>query len=222
MNLAYLTSRIKASLRPKNKRDFIMQMNDGGSILDVGCGNSTVVRIKQVKPRARYTGIDVGDYNQSSEAKALCHRYLIVAPERFSHEIRALETFDYIICSHNLEHCDDPFDTLDALLSRVAPGGRVYIATPSQASLRFPHRKGTLNFHDDTTHRSPIDSGRVLDVIQKNGLRLDVFIPRYRPLAMMLAGLLLEPFSAISRRNLYGTWELYGFETVIWATRPAR
>lgn len=220
MNLNQIYSYLKALPRPGNKRDFLNGIRDGASVLDVGCGNNSVLRIKAIKPNVKYTGVDIGDYNQTETAKKMCHRYLLTTDEAFTDTIRNLgENFDYVICTHNLEHCADAYGTLSACLARVAPGGSIFIATPAKETVGFPHRKGTLNFTDDTTHRTLVDPEKVLAEMEANNFELVKYFRRYQPLAMRIIGLATEPFSALMKKNLYGTWELYGFETIFWARK---
>jgi 2-polyprenyl-3-methyl-5-hydroxy-6-metoxy-1,4-benzoquinol methylase len=217
----FMINAIKTWIRPGNKRQFINEMKDGAAVLDVGCGNSTVLRIKALKPGIIYYGIDVDDYNQTPEAKAACAAYIITPGEAFAETIKKWDrTFDYIICTHNLEHCNDPYATLRALLGKVSGGGRVFIAFPSSATPDFPSRRGTLNFRDDSTHRTLIDLKMVKAIIGEAGLELETVVPRYQPTIMRLIGMLFEPASALLRRNLWGTWEFYGFETIVVARRP--
>lgn len=220
MNVHQIYSYIKALPRPGNKRDFLNTIRDGAAVLDVGCGNNSVLRIKALKPNVEYTGVDIGDYNQSESAKKMCHRYVLTTDEGFTDTIRNLgEVYDYVICTHNLEHCADPYGTLSACLACVAPGGSIFIATPAKETVGFPHRRGTLNFTDDTTHRTLIDPDRVQAELSANNFEAVKYFRRYQPLAMSALGLLTEPVSAILKKNLYGTWELYGFETIFWARK---
>ena len=88
---------------------------------------------------------------------------------------------------------------------------------PPADSVRFPHRKGTLNFFDDPTHRNVLSAARVVKVMKEEGVRPTFWAERYRPATLMVLGFILEPISALLRRNmpLGATWALYGFETVI-------
>ena len=71
MSINQIYSYLKALPRPGNKRDFLNGIRNGASVLDIGCGNSSVLRIKAIKPDVKYTGIDIGDYNQSDLAKKI-------------------------------------------------------------------------------------------------------------------------------------------------------
>ena len=83
----------------------------------------------------------------------------------------------------------------------------------------FRTGRGTLNFADDTTHRTLVDPKKVLTELEDNNFQMVKYFRRYQPLAMRIIGLAAEPFSVLMKKNLYGTWELYGFETIFWARK---
>ncbi len=47
------------------------------------------------------------------------------------------------------------------------------------------------------------------------GLKIDFISKQYRPNILKFIGFLLEPFSYFMGKNLLGTWEFWGFETII-------
>lgn len=200
---------------------FLASLPPDAAILDVGCGNDSSYRIKTCFPGMLYTGLDIGDYNQTKPI--LADRYVVTSPGRFSSTIRDFGTqFDAVISSHNLEHCDEPDETLQAMLEVVKPGGKIYLAFPCEASTDFPQRRVTLNYFDDPTHRAlPPSFEKVSQELLNGGFRLEYNVRRYRPALLWLLGLVQEPISRLIGRNLQGTWALYGFETIIWGTRAA-
>lgn len=213
----------KAFLTPHGKQAFIKTIARNGSLLDVGCGNDSPHRAKLQRPDIRYTGLDVADYHQTTPAHKYADRYVLATAERFATEIAGLTgSFNAVMSAHNLEHCLEPGAVVHAMCSQVGKGGRLYMSFPCEASVRFPSRAGTLNFNDDPTHRSPPSYAAVLAMVESSGLRVDFARRRYRPPIPFLIGLLLEPLSLVSKRvmPLRSTWALYGFETVIWASRP--
>jgi SAM-dependent methyltransferase len=213
---------LATSVRSKGKYRFIRELPADASLLDVGCGNNSPVISKALRSDVFYVGIDIEDYNQQASAESFADEYLVTARDHFWQEIARMQNrFDAAISSHNLEHCDEPEQTLRALLRAIKPGGRAYLSFPCEASVFFPHRRGTLNFHDDPSHSKCPDLSRVLSALHSEGFRTDFVAARYRPVLLALLGLLLEPLSAVLRRvmPLGSTWALYGFETVIWARR---
>ena len=210
-------------LKALGKTAFIKQIPPGGRVLDVGCGNNSPAQFKTQRPDLFYTGLDVGDYHQTVDPKQYADEYLVSTPEGFAACIAAFKgKYDAVVSSHNLEHCLDPDAVLQAMLATLKPGGRLYLAFPCEASLRFPKRAGCLNFHDDASHRAPPGYDETLRLIEAGGCRIEFARQRYRPWPLFLVGLALEPLSFALKRTmpLNSTWALYGFETVIWATRP--
>jgi SAM-dependent methyltransferase len=220
---AFFVRHIAPLARPRGKEAFLRTLQPGNRVLDVGCGNNSPIRSKQCAPLIHYIGLDVGDYNQRTESIRSADEYIITSAEDFASQIEARAgAFDATISSHNLEHCNQPERVLRAICTALKPGGRMYLSFPSEASVHFPRRKyNTLNFFDDPTHRQYPRLSQVLSIIEQSGMRIDFAIARHRPFLPMIIGLLLEPISYVTQRAMpFGTtWSLYGFETVIWATK---
>jgi SAM-dependent methyltransferase len=211
-------------LKRRGKAAFLASLEPGAKVLDVGCGNDSPVRFKSVRPDLRYVGLDVQDFNQSQSPSLVADGYIIASAERFADEIaKHPQQFDVIVSAHNLEHCNDPDAVLAAMLGALRADGRLYLAFPCEASVRFPRRRGgCLNFHDDGTHRVPPDFRKVCDYLASRRIRIDFAAQRYRPVLLFVLGLLLEPLSVVLNRIMPAgtTWALYGFESIIWATKP--
>lgn len=215
---AYVRTFVQA-LRRKSKVNFILSLRNGSKLLDVGCGNNSPSICKALRPDIYYVGLDIGDYNQVRCPSGVADEYIIAAPETFIQTIATFEhRFDALISSHNLEHCAMPYSVLIAMLKTLKPGGRIYLAFPCSASISFPSRRG-LNFYDDNTHKELLEMILVEETIKTEGFTIDFVTERHRPLLLKLIGLVLEPLSFLSRRVMVGTWELYGFESIIWATK---
>jgi SAM-dependent methyltransferase len=210
-------------LRPAQKTAFMHHLPDGSSLFDIGCGNRSAERAKRIKPDLRYVGIDVAEFLQSAESLAAMDRFEIVDPAQFALGITEIgEQFDAVVSSHNIEHCASPDDVIDAMCKALKPGGRLYLAFPSEASARFPKRAGTLNFWDDETHSNLPDWDRIISRLTANGMIFDKKVRRSRPLVFAIAGLIIEPWSAIARKvdTKGAVWAFWGFESIIWARKP--
>jgi len=214
-------ARLAAACVGRGVRAFIHGLPRDSGVMDVGCGNNSPYKTKTQRPDLRYIGIDVGDYNQT--APMLADRYIVATPQGFAAEIEALEgSVEAVVSAHNIEHCDDPGRVLRAITAALKPGGRLHLTFPSQASIGFPHREGCLNFFDDSTHREVPDFDRIVRQLEANGRAIPFAARRYRPIALLLVGALLEPLSRRRGRTMTGTWALYGFEAVIWAVSNGR
>ena len=206
----------------RSKTAFLQGLRADSRILDVGCGSNSPYHTKEILPDCHYTGIDVSDYNHTKPITA--DRYVVTTPDRFAGEIAKFkDEFDAVISSHNLEHCDDRDGVLNAMLSAVRPRGLLYLSFPCEDSVNFPHRKGTLNYYDDDTHkREPPDFNGTLEVVRKSGFEIVSAVKHYKPPVYWLQGLLLEAKSRRENQVYYPTWAYYGFESILWARKAAR
>ena len=204
-------------IKPKGKRAFLLSLPKGACLLEVGCGNHSPEYVKGLRPDVFYVGIDVADYNTDEKSKEVADRYVLTTGEYFAETIANMDVmFDGVLSSHNLEHCNHPLETIDAICSRLKVDGRLYLAFPCEKSVEFPSRQGTLNFYDDNTHiYLPILRDVIKRLIQGNNLFIDFMAASYRPLIGRIFGAILDRF--IKKRNNSFTWLHYGFETIIWA-----
>ena len=206
-------------INPLNKIDFLRGLSPNASILDVGCGNNSPFFVKKILPKCAYTGIDVGDYNQTKPI--LADNYLITSSESFADEIRKFaNSFDAVISTHNLEHCDEREKTLEAMLKALKVGGRIFLSFPCEQSVSFPKRGGTLNYYDDQTHKfSPPSFKKVLGTFEELGFQLNHAAKNYSPKIYWIVGFIQEPISKFRNKVMRGTWSYYGFESIIIATK---
>jgi len=218
-----LQSLLRATINPLGHVSFLRRLPRNARLLDVGCGNESPSRVKRYRPDVHYTGIDIGDHNQTASSLSMADKYIVVPPATFAQGIETLgETrFDAVVSRHNFEHCLDPDAVLSAMIRSLVPGGLLYMAFPCEASVNFPSRGGTLNFWDDPTHVRPPNWARTMSSLKSQGMVLLRAAPRYRPPLLAIVGAATELMSR-SRNRLGpwgGTWALYGFESVIWAKK---
>jgi len=122
----------------------------------------------------------------------------------------------------NIEHCQAREEVLIAMCLALKPLGQLYLSFPTESSVRFPSRTGTLNYFDDDSHKqAPPIIDDVIRVLREQGMNITFFRRQYRPLLPFVIGIVLEPFSFLFKKvaPLGSTWALYGFETVIWAEK---
>lgn len=219
-SLKPLRRHVHCLLHPRRKMAFIFSIPKSAKVLDVGCGNSSPVITTTARPDLRYTGLDVCDYEQASPASDYSEEYLVVSPENFAAEIaKRPNSYDAVICCHNLEHCTEQDQVLVAMLRALRKNGTIFLAFPCADSIRFPSREGTLNFFDDKTHTTPPDYSRILNTLSEEGFKITFARRRYRPWRLFMIGLVLEPISRMKKKVIRGTWSLYGFESIIWAKK---
>lgn len=218
---AYLRTLIHL-LRTRGKINFLNSLEKKVSLLDVGCGNNSPSICKLLRPDIYYVGIDIGNYNQQNNPHDVADQYVLTTPDMFSTTITNFQNkFDAVISSHNLEHCYAPNLVLKAMLRSLKHNGRFYLSFPCEASVTFPKRRG-LNFFDDDTHMNVFHLSDVLQIIESEGFTIDIVVERNRPFLLALIGLMLEPLSSFWGKIMIGTWELYGFETIVWATKTKK
>jgi len=206
----------------KGKVRFLDGLKAHSKILDVGCGERWPLMSKRVRPDCYYIGLDIHDFDDVHMPSQAADQYVVAAKDDFASSIESFSgQIDAVISAHNLEHCNAPASVLRAMCTALRPDGLLYLSFPSQDSIAFPKRKGTLNFYDDPTHRNILDLTSIMRTIEEQGLTVRFSAKRYRPFLLMLVGLVLEPISALTRKvmPLGTTWALYGFETVIWAQK---
>jgi SAM-dependent methyltransferase len=206
-------------IRPNGKIHFLSNLKPDSRILDVGCGNNSPYLTKKILPNCHYTGIDISNYNQSK--LNLANRYIVTTPKKFSNEILKLRnTMDAVVSSHNIEHCNDREKTMEAIMQSLKKGGKLYISFPSEFSISFPKRNGTLNYYDDDTHKEmPPNFDDLIKKLESNHFKVIFSSKRYQPVIPFLFGFLLELISKFKRRVFFGTWEYYGFESIIIAKK---
>ncbi len=175
-----------------------------------------------LRPDINYTGLDIQVYNQVKGYEKYADNLVFTDPENFHNSIENLENkFDGVISAHNIEHCLYPDKVLHSMIKKVNENGFFYLSFPSDATTKFPSRKGTLNFYDDNTHRTLINFNKTIELLKSNGFQILYSTKRYRPIIPAIIGLLVEPISMIKKQVMpfRATWSLYGFESIIFAKK---
>lgn len=215
---------LRRILYPHGKGAFLHTVKNSPDtkILDVGCGNGSPQYVKTIINKGYYVGIDVRDYNQTKETKEYADEYFLVKSELFAEKIEEYkEVFDVVISSHNLEHCDEPEKVLLAMIRALKKGGKLYLAFPSEESQYFPEggRKGCLNFYDDPSHQNVLNWKKINAILKKERMKIVFRTKNNRPFLMSMIGELNEEKSKECKTVLLGTWEYYGFESILWCKK---
>jgi ubiquinone/menaquinone biosynthesis C-methylase UbiE len=218
---AVLSSRTISNIfgSPRCKKRFLEIINRNGKLLDVGCGYYSAYDTKMICSKIFYTGIDIVDYNQKMPNMA--DEYIVTTPEKFADTIINLnKKYDTVISSHNLEHCNDREKTLEAMIKVLKPNGYLFLSFPSELSIYFPSRKGTLNYYDDSTHKGkPPDFTGIIQILNKNNMKIIFSCKSYKPFFTHKIGFLFEWKSKQDREVKRWTWAYWGFEAIIWAKK---
>jgi 2-polyprenyl-3-methyl-5-hydroxy-6-metoxy-1,4-benzoquinol methylase len=136
-----------------------------GSLLDVGCGNG------ELMDAARSMGFSVAGLEIDPVAVgAAVDRGLSVRQGSYDLLSEYENNFDYIICSHVLEHVHDPRQLLQLLIKAIKPGGRVFITWPNPKSVALKlfgkHWRGL----EAPRHLCLLSENSFFDYLQKNSI----------------------------------------------------
>jgi trans-aconitate methyltransferase len=189
-------------------------------VLDAGCGNHSPATTKLWWPHCDYSGLDLGfDAYGASDLKAIDHRYAIDC-ERDSLSSLPARHFDVIIVSHLLEHLSNGPEFLGELAGKLAPGGYLYVETPSPRSLTLPSMPGCLNFHDDATHVRVYELAEIVDALSAQRLTVVRAGIRRDPVQMLSSPFRLA-WKSLRRQPWQGSdfWDLMGFAHYVLARR---
>lgn len=208
-------------LRPQGKFSFLNNLPKNPKILDVGCGNNSAYKIKLCLPNSYYVGVDIGDYNNENDVNLYADKFILTNPSNFVESILSINIkFDAVISSHNLEHCNDRYGTLNAILDKLKDGGKIYLSFPSEKTINFPKRDGCLNYYDDPTHKdSPPNFDRVLEIMREKSLNILFSTRSYKPLLLNRFGYFANLVSNYTKKTSIGLWEWWGFESIIIAQK---
>jgi 2-polyprenyl-3-methyl-5-hydroxy-6-metoxy-1,4-benzoquinol methylase len=195
----------------------------GGAIriLDVGCGNHSASVTKASYPAAEYHGLDIDpSYNNDDADHTAMDRFFPINLEEDDLEGVPGGYYDVVILSHVIEHLRDGLGVLGRLVTKLRPGGIIYVETPHPRSLHLPSMKGSLNFHDDDSHvrvytQEEITAGltasgcRILQAGTRRSLKRMVMTPVH-----CLNSLIRDGYVAGS-----AFWDILGFAAVVVARR---
>lgn len=197
-------------------------------ILDVGCGNHGPKTTRRYLPDAVYHGLDHGRWNRDTEDdRCMDAFYEVDLNQPGALDGVPAASYDVVFCSHVLEHLASPYSVARALVTKLVPGGILYVETPSERSLRLPRAhdgwgivRGCLNFYDDDTHRSWVDLRRVAGDLAAEGC--EVHGPHLRWLARRILGLPLYVVATLLVKGFVPAsvlWDVTGFAEWLIAVR---
>lgn len=112
-------------------KDFVQKAN--GKILDVGCGDAQLyIYLKKYNPNSyTYYAIDI-DFKHPNKFKGAHLKALDVSKDKLPYPD---EFFDYIICSHIIEHLENPWHAMRELTRVMKKGGLMLFALPNNYSI---------------------------------------------------------------------------------------
>ena len=180
-------------------------------LLDVGIGNGSARKTKELFPNCEYHGIDLDlQYNNTEEDIKAIDRFYAMDVGKLNFDEIPDNYFDGMLLVHIIEHLQNGDEVLKALLPKLKIGGYIYLEYPSSKSINFP---GQLNFYNDDTHVRvyTLKELRTLfrdQQILKSGVRRDIYLI----MALPFRWLFEKP-----RVNML--WDLWGFAEYLWIRR---
>jgi hypothetical protein len=191
------------------------------TVIDVGGDARDGYLAKLYLPNCRFTAINIQDLAAGSRYARHLEEFIHSDLDTDGLSGVAGRAFDYVICSHTIEHLKTGRDIIDGLAALVAEGGHLYLEWPSTRSRRFPVRGLGLNFHDDASHVSSFDLDEVRTQLGARGLTIIAAGPRRNWLRAVLAPLLVLKTAYRHRRVvLYDFWDWTGYADMVRAIRP--
>jgi SAM-dependent methyltransferase len=195
-------------------------------ILDVGCGPH-VMNTKAWFNVLAYDGVDRQMWPGFETLYRNLDRLFLIDLEKAQLGEIPDGHYDLIILSHVIEHLSNGLEVVRLMSSKLAPGGCIYIESPSQRTINLPSAIGFMNFYDDPTHKRLYFDDEMIRILQSSCLR--VLYTGYR--RTWARALLVPPLSALlnlfyflpfkRRISSWGLWELLGIARVWVAVRTS-
>lgn len=183
------------------------------NLLDVGAGNHAASRTTRLFPNCNYYGLDLTkEYgNNDSDFKAM-KGFFEIDLTKLDYSVIPDNYFDGMLMVHVIEHLYNGDLVLPLLLTKLKPGGHLYIEYPGIKSTRLPSMYGTLNFKDDPTHVRLYSINELKKIFEENncsviksGTRRNYYYIIAMPFRII--------YSLIKIGKLQGNlfWDLLGF-----------
>ncbi|MEI8052469.1 MAG: methyltransferase domain-containing protein [Bacteroidota bacterium] len=190
-------------------------------LLDIGAGNHSASKIKNVFPDCEYHGVDLErDYNNSASDFALMSGFYEMDLTRLDMSSIPDNYFDGIWMVHVIEHLYNGDEVILKLLPKLVNGGYLYIEYPGIKSTKLPSMHGSLNFKDDHTHVRVYSVKELTVLLEQNNCKVLKGGTR-RNIWFILA----MPFRIIGfwmrGKKLQGNifWDFLGFAEYVWVRK---
>jgi SAM-dependent methyltransferase len=194
-------------------------------ILDIGCGNGSPTLTKRWFPGCRYAGADIQRYRLSDADVAAMDEFFELGADGSGYDAIPEGNYDFVLLNHVVEHMTDPAPIVAALCRKLKPRGYIWIAFPSERSLKLPHSVDeTLNFYDDPTHVYLPKVPEIAGILLANGVNVlhagrsrEGFWTSVADVFKLLKRLVKRLFTG--KFSGRGMWYLLGFEDHVFGQR---
>jgi SAM-dependent methyltransferase len=191
------------------------------TLLDIGTGNHSATKTVSLFPGCEYYGLDISrDYNNDQADFEVMKGFYEMDLTLLDFSAMPDSFFDAILVVHVIEHLHNGDEVLKGLVQKLKPGGSIYVEYPGGRSKKLPSMKGTLNFHDDSTHVRLYSVPELQKVftgvdcrVVAAGTRRSWFYTVVTPARI--------PLRWIRGKAVTGNvfWDLLGFAEYIWAKK---
>lgn len=194
------------------------------NFLDVGGGSGrALIDFKTYFPKADYSCIDLLDEQTYENLnKGLYKQYWKIDLSSLDFSAVPDNYFDFIACTHVIEHLLNGDEMLLAISKKLKEGGFIYVEYPGKKSLHLPSMPGTLNFFDDETHCRIYSEIELNNLFMRNQLKPVQSGTRRNWYRIILSPILIAYKLLLSRSKgtiAYEFWDLLGFAEFIYAKR---
>ncbi len=211
-----LLSSLKRWVRIQNPKFKFLNRQFGNrsfTLLDIGSGNRSATKTVSLFPGCEYHGLDLSrEYNNTPEDFQVMKAFYEMDLTRLDFAALPEAYFDVILLVHVIEHLHNGDEVLLGLLSKLKPGGKIYVEYPGERSTRLPSMKGTLNYYDDSTHVRVYSVAELSKLFRSHhcqvissGFRRSWFYVLVTPARVVLRWLRGKPVTG----NIF--WDLLGF-----------
>lgn len=193
------------------------------SLLDIGAGNHSASKTKKWYPEAVYHGVDLDKtYNNDENDLRQMHAFYEMNLEDLQFDVIPENHFDFIMCAHVIEHLKNGDQVLEKLLSKIKPGGYLYVEFPGYRSTQLPSMYGTLNFFDDHTHVRIYSVRELMNLFMRHGMKVMAGGTRRHVPTMLLMPLKIFHNLMVYKKVLASIlWDYFGFAEFALIQKPA-
>jgi 2-polyprenyl-3-methyl-5-hydroxy-6-metoxy-1,4-benzoquinol methylase len=145
-------------------------------VLDVGCGFGNLGKKLKETRKLEYFGVEVSE-SATIFLDQICDKYWIGDLEKLN--IDELPKVDCLIAADILEHLDNPWGTLEKLVSKLESNGIAIISIPNVRNLNIIGKlliKGTWEYEDsgilDRTHLRFFTRQSIISLITHSDLEI--------------------------------------------------
>lgn len=167
---------IEKNYRNSGNDDILSHLLKAGYVLDVGCGGGDNAKILKSKGY-KIDGITISENELQSAIPFLNKGYLYNLENGLPNELLS-NTYDYIICSHVLEHICYPSSLLKGIYNCCSENSKVIVALPNifHYASRWKLMMGNFEYQDsgiwDNTHFKWYTYKSGKELLEKNGFQV--------------------------------------------------